>query len=82
MTNRQNSRPQRKVPFPVIVLATKGDIEAICFILRHYDGYIRTLSAKRYYDPFGYSHAVVDETIRRRLETKLITKILTFKIAS
>lgn len=77
-----NKRTQRIVPFPVIALATKGDIDAICYILRHYDGYIRTLSTKRYYDPFGYSHAVIDDAIRRRLETKLITRILSFKIAA
>lgn len=69
------------IPYPVIASATAGDVDAICFILRHYDGYIRALSTKRYCDPFGYSHSVVDETIRRRLEIKLITKILTFKAA-
>lgn len=78
----EHQAPTRKViPYPVIASAIKGNVDAICCILKHYDGYIRTLSTKRYSDPFGYSHAVVDETIRRRLEIKLITKILTFKVA-
>lgn len=75
------SNIHKRVPYRIIASATKGDVEAICYILCHYDAYIRTLSTKRYYDPFGNVHAIVDESIRRRLETKLITRILTFKAA-
>lgn len=79
--NNRYVHTNRKVPHHIIIAATKGDVDAICYILSHYDRYIRTLSIKRYYDPFGDAHAVLDEGIRRRLETKLITKILTFKVA-
>lgn len=34
---------------------------------------------RKLYDEFGQLHYCVDETLRRRLETKLITKILKFK---
>ncbi|HBT65764.1 MAG TPA: helix-turn-helix domain-containing protein, partial [Ruminococcaceae bacterium] len=44
-------------------------------------GYIATLSTQRGYDQNGIPFARVDEELRRRLETKLITKILDFKIA-
>ena len=50
------------IPFPVIVRAVDGDIEAVNQIVRHYSGFI------------------VDETLRRRMETRLITKILSFEI--
>jgi len=68
-------------PFDTIEAATQGDVTAINAILRHYYGYIAALSTRPLYDDFGQLHMVVDEDIRRRLETKLITRILKFKIA-
>ena len=53
------------IPFPLIVKATDGDTEAINQILHHYRGYISM---------------VVDEVLRGRMETRLITKILSFEI--
>ena len=44
-------------------------------------GYIAKLSTRTMYDEAGNPHLCVDEELRRRLETKLITKILTFKAA-
>ena len=69
------------LPFPVIRLAADGDVDAINAVLKHYEGYIAALSTKRLYDEYGNPHLCVDEGLKRRLETKLITKILTFKIA-
>lgn len=61
--------------------AASGDVEAINRILKHYEGCIAVLSTRKLYDEYGNLHYCVDETLRRRLETKLITKILKFKIA-
>ncbi|WP_195612533.1 helix-turn-helix domain-containing protein [[Clostridium] symbiosum] len=69
------------LPYPVIVLAASGDVDAINAVLKHYEGYIAALSTKQLYDASGTAHLCVDEALRRRLETKLITKILTFKVA-
>jgi len=69
------------LPYPVIVAATHGDVDAINAVLKHYEGYIAALSTKRLYDENGQPHLCVDEGLRRRLETKLITKILTFNAA-
>lgn len=66
--------------FQMIKAASNGDIEAINTVLKHYEGYIATLSVRKLYDENGQAHYCVDETLRRRLETKLITKILDFKI--
>ena len=46
-----------------------------------YEGYIAALSTRKLYDECGNPHYCVDETLRRRLETKLITKILAFEVA-
>ena len=50
-------------------------------VLKHYEGYIAALSTRKLYDQCGNPHYCVDETLRRRLETKLITKILAFEVA-
>ena len=52
---------------------------AINTVLKHYEGCIISLSARKMYDESGQLHFCIDETLRRRLETKLITKILAFE---
>ena len=47
---------------------------------KHYAGYIARLSMRELYDEYGNPHLCVDEELRRRLETKLITKLLTFRV--
>lgn len=69
------------LPFHIIVAASEGDIVAINQVLEHYEGYIAALSTRKLMDEYGQTHYCVDETLRRHLETKLITKILQFKIA-
>jgi len=69
------------IPYPVIVLAAGGDVDAINAVLKHYEGYIAVLSTKQLFDEDGNPYLCVDEGLRRRLETKLITAILTFDAA-
>lgn len=38
------------LPYPVIVLAASGDVDAINAVLRHYEGYIAALSTRQLYD--------------------------------
>jgi len=79
MKNR--TRNNRLLSYPVIALAASGDVDAINAVLKHYERYIAALSTRQLYDEGGNSHLCVDEALRRRLETKLITKILTFNVA-
>ena len=60
--------------------ARSGDIEAINQIVRHYSGFIASRSMRPMKDEYGNTHMVVDETLRRRMETRLIAKILSFEI--
>ena len=69
------------IPYPVIVLAAGGDVDAINAVLKHYEGYIAVLATRKLYDEDGNPHLCVDEGLRRRLETKLITAIMTFDAA-
>ncbi|SHH70703.1 helix-turn-helix domain-containing protein [Desulfosporosinus lacus] len=69
------------LPFPVIKMAADGNVDAINAVLKHYEGYLAALSTKRLYDENGNPHLCLDEELKRRLETKLITKILNFRVA-
>ena len=61
--------------------AIGGNDLAITAVLKHYEGYIRALSTRQYYDKRGNAHDGVDDGLRHRLESKLIKKILTFEVA-
>ena len=76
--NKQTTTSNNTLPLPVIVLAMDGDIDAINAVLKHYEGYIAVLATKQLYDDYGNPYLCVDEGIKRRLETKLITAILSF----
>ncbi|NBH99759.1 helix-turn-helix domain-containing protein [Anaerotruncus sp. 1XD22-93] len=77
---QKNKRKEEKhlLPFHIIKAASEGDAEAIQAVLKHYESYIAKLSTRKMYDEFGQAHYCVDETLRRRLETKLIAKTLAF----
>lgn len=72
------TRKSKLLPFHIIKTASEGNVAAINIVLEHYEGYIASLSTSIMFDEFGQAHYYVDETLRRRLETKLITKILAF----
>lgn len=70
----------RLLPYPVIAAAVQGDPDAVNTVIRHYSGYIASLSSRTGYDANGCPKTVVDEELRRRLETKLIIAILSFDL--
>ena len=67
------------LPYSTIEAAASGNVDAINAVLKHYERYIAALATRTLYDENGAPYLCVDEEMRRRLETKLITKILTFK---
>lgn len=69
------------LPFSVIATASRGDTEAINKVLNYYAPYIVILSTRELFDEYGTPHICVDEHLRRRLEAKLISKIMYFDIA-
>ena len=76
--DKQRSK-KHLLPFHIIKAASEGNVEAIHAVLKHYEGYIMALSTRCMYDEFGQTYYCVDETLRKRLETKLIAKTLAFK---
>lgn len=67
------------VPYPIILAATKGDPEAMKLVVRHFSGYIASLSMRKLYDERGNAYYGVDEDIRERLQAKLMRTVLRFK---
>jgi hypothetical protein len=63
----------------VVTAACGGDEDALRAVVKHYEGYITALSMKRIFVEDGEKYLFVDEELRRELETRLITKVLTFK---
>ena len=78
MNSKKND--SRLLPYSVIEAAAAGNAEAINVVLDHYRGYIAKLSLVGGKDPDGHTRVYKDEELRRRLETKLICKILTFRV--
>lgn len=75
------SKKHRESPeFETIQAAIEGDAEAINQVLSYFQPFINSECKREYKDEFGRIHYVTDEYMKRRMETKLITKILDFKI--
>ncbi len=58
------------LPYPVIVSAVSGDVDAMNTVLKYYEGYINTLSTRTMYDETGCPHpwlTVMIQFIRQRL---------------
>lgn len=79
-TEEKSASNKKLISLCVIERALEGDIQAINKVLKHYEGYIAKLSIRKMYDEYGSIHYCVDETLCRRLETKLIKTILGFKM--
>lgn len=69
-----------RIHFETIVNAADGDINAIEKIKNHFRPLMIKYSLRLMRDDSGQSHMILDETLLGRLETRLLTKILTFEV--
>ena len=65
-----------KIPYYCIVAAQRGNIDAMERILQHYRPYIATLSKRSFFDEYGNCYEFVDDSIRQRIEARLMYKII------
>ena len=70
----------RTIPYKIMYGAVNGDIGAISAVTAHYSSYIKTLSLRPYSDEYGNMGLRIDEQLRQRLEMRLITAILKFRL--
>jgi len=80
MNNNKYSN-YKHLPFDTIKAATTGDISAMDAVMRHFGGYIATLSLRPIRDEDGNERYTVDESIRHELEAKLAAAVLKFRVA-
>lgn len=80
MTNKPGNANVSLLPFSTIEAASSGDVDAINAVLRHYERYMAALATRRLYDENGVEHLCIDEEKLCRMRTKLITKIIEFKV--
>ena len=80
MEKYKNLSNTAKILYSLFLDRLKFAVQKMC-IRDSYEGYIIKLSTRKLYDESGQVHYCIDETLRRRLETKLITKILAFEVA-
>ena len=76
-----NKKRHKEPPvFEVIVAAISGDAASINQVVLFFQPFIESKCRRKLKDEFGRTHYEIDEYMRRRMETKLITKILDFEI--
>lgn len=63
----KNREEKNLLPFHIIKAASEGDVLAINTVLKHYEGYIITLSTQKMYDEGGRLHYCVNETLRLQM---------------
>lgn len=68
------------IPYKIICTAVNGDMDAISAVTSHYSSYIKTLSLRPCFNEYGNIGLRIDEQLRQRLETRLITAILKFRL--
>ena len=73
-THSSQNRGHNRVSFPVLKVATSGDIDAMTIIQRHFDPYIRRIATV---EVSGTSYINTD--LYDRLRTRLIMATLKFK---
>ena len=73
-------KKREPIEFSVIEKAIQGDAYSINQVLFYFQPYINAQCKRKMKDEYGNTHYVTDEYMKRRMETKLITKILDFEI--
>lgn len=78
--NRTKDKTKGLLPFSVISAAAGGDADAMCTVLQHYNAYIVKLCTRMLKDSEGNSYPYIDEEMRNRLQVRLITRTLAFRV--
>lgn len=76
----EKKRHKEPPEFEMIIAAINGDVDSINQVISFFQAFIESKCRRQFKDEFGRVHYGVDEYMKRRMETKLITKILDFQI--
>ncbi len=64
------------IPLCVIQGAMNSNEEDLAFVLGYFNGYIKSLATRTLKDEYGNKYLYVDEEMRQRLQSKLISSII------
>ena len=64
------------IPRNVIDGAVEGNPEDLAFVLGYFSGYITKLATRTLKDDYGNEYVYLDESLRLRLEDKLVRSII------
>ncbi len=78
--NQASTWNKKLLPVSVIEKAVAGDELAMKRVLQHFDGYIAYKATMRVTDEYGRVFSQVDQELRDRLITKLMAKVLAFRL--
>lgn len=71
---------KNNVEYQIIKDAVSGNAVAINEVIKHYKGYIHTVSVVKMIDMRGNERDVVDMNLAKILELHLVTQILRFRV--
>ncbi len=81
MINTNTERNERGLlPYPIILAANKGELEAMKVVVLHYRSYMTSLSMCKLRDEHRNTFWGIDEDTSDRLQSKLMQSVLAFKI--
>ncbi len=64
------------LPYPIILAASKGELETMKYFILHYGSYMTSLSMRKLRDEQGSTYWGIDEETCDRLRSKLMQSIL------
>ena len=68
--------PKPRITAELVLAAKSGDSAALADVARFFDTYITKVSTQPFYDEYGKRYDLVDEEIRKHIESRLLLQIV------
>lgn len=68
--------PKPRITAELVLAAKSGDSDALAAVARFFETYIAKASTRPFYDEYGKRYDLVDEEIRKHIESRLLLQIV------
>lgn len=68
--------PKPRITPDLVLAAKSGNSEALAAVARFFEPYITKASTRPFYDEYGKRYDLVDEEIRKHIESRLLLQIV------
>ena len=68
--------PKPRITAELVLAAKSGNSEALAAVARSFEPYIAKASTRPFYDEYGKRYDLVDEEIRKHIESRLLLQIV------